>query len=150
MYALKITQTGILLPDILLLKMKVEYIAFDSFGVKSSCVLVTTADCSICIDPGIAEEVNSFPLPLWKRLALVIYYKKKIIAACKKADIITISHYHYDHVIPEPNLYRNKILLVKDPKKNINKSQKGRAAELLPQIKANIKKYCCNWCWWKL
>lgn len=114
--------------------MKIKFIAFDSLGVKSSCVLVETADCKICIDPGIAGEVNSFPLPALKRAALVALYKRKIVKACKEADVVTISHYHYDHHIPAPGLYEGKKLLIKDPERNINKSQRERAAYLLSLV----------------
>lgn len=120
--------------------MKVDYIAFDSFGIKSSCILIETADVKICVDPGIAIETGSFPLSLTKRLALEVKYKRKIKKACKQADVIAISHYHYDHHIPETSLYKNKHLLIKDPKKNINKSQKERASEFLSLVKDKAKK----------
>lgn len=119
--------------------MEIEYLAFDSFGVKSSCIFVKTKDIKICVDPGIAVETNSFPLPLKTRLSLVKKYKKRISLACSKADIITISHYHYDHYQPIKNWYKDKILLIKDPKNYINKSQTGRAAEFLKLIKETAK-----------
>jgi len=47
--------------------MKINFVAFDSLGVKSSCVQVKTKDITITIDPGIADEVDSFPLPRKER-----------------------------------------------------------------------------------
>ncbi len=116
--------------------MKIEFIAFDSFGVKSMCTRVETEDFSIVLDPGVAIETNSFPLPLWKRIYLVEKYKRKIKKACKNSDIIIITHYHYDHHIPEKSdMYKDKILLIKDPKNYINRSQRGRSQEFLKIIK---------------
>jgi len=115
--------------------MRIDYIAFDSLGVKSSCVAIKTNDVRIVIDPGIAMETNSFPLPLSEKLILDRRYKKAIAMACKKADIIVITHYHYDHHIPKADLYKGKRLLIKDPIRNINKSQRERAAYFLNLVK---------------
>lgn len=120
--------------------MEVEYVAFDSFGVKSSCIFLQTKDIAICIDPGIAAEAKSFPLPEIKKQALKIKYKKAIKKACKKADVIVITHYHYDHHIPEASLYKEKHLLIKNPFKEINKSQKKRAEYFLSLVKNKANK----------
>ncbi len=54
----------------------------------------------------------------------------------KKADILIITHYHYDHHNPEyPEMYKGKVVFVKHPTENINKSQKHRAAYFLEKIK---------------
>ena len=67
--------------------------------------------------------------------------RKAIQKAAKEADILVISHYHFDHYTPnfEENLwlkietnsaeeiYSNKTIFAKDPKKNINFSQRRRA-----------------------
>jgi hypothetical protein len=119
--------------------MKVEYIAFDSFGVKSSCVLIETSELSICIDPGIASETGSFPLPRHVKLGLKEKYKAKIARACSKAEVIVISHYHYDHHQPIPGWYKGKTLLIKDPAKEINRSQRVRADYFLQLIRKRAK-----------
>jgi len=118
--------------------MNIEYVAFDSFGIKSMCTSIGTKDCNITIDPGIAWETNSFPLPIVEKGILEQVYTRKIKRACKKSDLIVITHYHYDHYIPEPSLYAKKTLIVKDPYNNINSSQKKRAAEFLPQVNAKV------------
>lgn len=115
-----------------------EFIAFDSFGVKSMCTKIISEDLNILIDPGIAIETNSFPLPLLDRMTLVRRYERKIKNAMKDCDIIILTHYHYDHHIPEGDLYRGKKLLIKHPIENINKSQKNRAKYLLSQVSAEI------------
>ncbi|MDI6639749.1 MAG: MBL fold metallo-hydrolase [Methanocellales archaeon] len=115
-----------------------EFVAFDSFGVKSMCTKIVSEDLRILIDPGIAIETNSFPLPLLDRMMLVRRYERKIKNAVKDCDVIILTHYHYDHHIPEGDLYRGKRLLVKHPTENINKSQKNRARYLLSQVNAEI------------
>lgn len=121
------------------LAMEIEYIAFDSFGVKSSCILATTPDVRICVDPGIAIETGSFPFPRDVKFALMEKYRLRIAKACSKADVVTISHYHYDHHQPIPDWYKGKTLLIKDPQKAINKSQRERANYFLQIVKGIAK-----------
>ena len=119
--------------------MDIDFIAFDSFGVKSMCTSIATKDCRIVIDPGIAYETGSFPCSFAERIRLVGKYEKRIKEACKKADIIIITHYHYDHHIPEAGMYKDKILIIKDPKKNINRSQRKRAEYFLSLVNEKAK-----------
>ncbi|AFK22488.1 hypothetical protein Py04_0901 [Pyrococcus sp. ST04] len=78
--------------------------------------------------------------------------REKIQEYSKKAEIITISHYHYDHHTPffegiyessspeiAKELYSGKILLIKHPMENINHSQKKRAHEFLRHAKRVAK-----------
>ncbi len=121
--------------------MKINYIAFDSFGVKSMCTLVKTNDVTVTLDPGLAWETDSFPLPLVRKAALDAKYMNAIKKACRLSDVIIITHYHYDHHLPgEISLYKDKVLLIKDPENNINKSQKHRSKEFLKSINNKPKK----------
>ncbi len=120
--------------------MKIDYVAFDSFGVKSSCVRVNTKDVSIVVDPGIAYETGSFPLPLIQKAFLDAKYTRAIKKSCQSSDVVVITHYHYDHHLPRLDFYKDKILLIKDTERNINRSQKGRAAELLAIVKGKVKR----------
>lgn len=121
--------------------MEIKFVAFDSFGVKSSCTQVKTRDVTITIDPGIAGEVDSFPFSRVERYNLVLKYGEKIRRACSESDVVIVTHYHYDHFIDsdDKRLYGNKTLLIKHPTKNINKSQRGRAASWLPNAKRIAK-----------
>ena len=105
-----------------------EVVWFDSLGAKSSCLLVKTPDIRILIDPGIAVMHPSFPAP---RQAKIKWYKEgyeAIVKASKKADIIVITHYHYDHFTDfDKDIYFKKKILAKDPNEYINDSQRGRA-----------------------
>ncbi len=47
----------------------------------------------------------------------------------KRANVLTVSHYHYDHHNPDaPSTYRGRLAYVKDSSFHINRSQKGRAS----------------------
>ncbi|WP_087035733.1 MBL fold metallo-hydrolase [Thermococcus litoralis] len=101
---------------------------FDSLGAKSSCVFVKTPDISILIDPGIAIMQPSFPATEEEKIEWLIEGEKAIKKASEKADIIVISHYHYDHYFPSDlDMYKGKTLLVKNPNEYINDSQRERA-----------------------
>lgn len=119
--------------------MKIEYVAFDSFGIKSSCLKIKTEDCNVTIDPGIASETGSFPLTPEEKRYLRRKYETSIREACSSSEVIILTHYHYDHHIPDPELYEGKTLLIKDAKNNVNRSQKGRAERLLTDVKADVK-----------
>jgi predicted metallo-beta-lactamase superfamily hydrolase len=118
--------------------MQLKYVAFDSMGVKSSCFMVETRSNKILVDPGIASEVDSYPLSASERAVLADKYEKDIRNACRQADVIIITHYHYDHHIPDKSLYTGKTLLVKHPTEHINKSQQGRAKTLLDGLNADV------------
>lgn len=99
---------------------------FDSLGAKSSCMLVET-DTSILIDPGAAIMQPSFPASYVKKLFWLEKAGIAIRRANRKAKIIIISHYHYDHFMEDPGFYTGKTLLAKNPNEYINDSQRGRA-----------------------
>jgi predicted metallo-beta-lactamase superfamily hydrolase len=61
-------------------------------------------------------------------------FTKIIWEYAQAADILTISHYHYDHYFPEADFYKGKVLLIKDPNIKISRSQKGRGKEFLKWV----------------
>lgn len=89
-------------------------------------------DVKILIDPGAALGPLRYSLPPSQmeeeRLDIL---SEKVFEYAKAADIMTISHYHYDHYFREAKIYQGKTLLTKDSENNINKSQKERAANFL-------------------
>lgn len=115
--------------------MRFNLVWFDSFGAKSSCTLVETKDVNFLIDPGIAVMQPSFPAPLAKKLWWKEKGKKEIKRAAKNVDVIIISHYHWDHFLPEDlEIYRGKLILAKNPNFYINDSQRKRALEFYSKI----------------
>ncbi|MCL1970014.1 MAG: MBL fold metallo-hydrolase [Candidatus Bathyarchaeota archaeon] len=135
--------------------MHVTPLAAESFGVRSMCTLVQTPDVTILLDPGISVcpwRFNLPPHPL--ELQNIQMLRKKIANAADKAEIATISHYHYDHYTPyfedwivnwtnqtetARQIYQNKTLLIKNTKTDINKSQQERAKTFLKTSIAHAK-----------
>jgi predicted metallo-beta-lactamase superfamily hydrolase len=95
----------------------VAYVAFDSLGVKSMCVRVETPEMVITVDPGVAAEGNTFPLPADKREALLKHYQQAVRESCARSQAVVVSHYHLDHFHPARDavLYGGKSLFARDP-----------------------------------
>jgi hypothetical protein len=117
------------------MKIKVKLICFDSYGVKSSCTSVETPDVSILIDPGAAIMHPTFPAEYEDKVKWLLTGKKAIIRAAENTDIIVISHYHWDHFLPDNlDIYSGKKILVKNPNNYINESQRNRAIEFFENL----------------
>ncbi|OYT26695.1 MAG: MBL fold metallo-hydrolase [Thermoprotei archaeon ex4572_64] len=141
----------------LLEKLDLELVWFDSLGAKSACIAITSSIGKIIIDPGVAEMQPSYPLPIEEKFRLRGRALSKIENACKKAKVIIITHYHYDHhVLPDdPDIksgrefYLNgKLLILKNPNMYINESQWNRArlflTKILQLVNDDLSKYLTN------
>ena len=122
--------------------MKILPLAFDSLGTRSMATFVKT-DIKILIDPSAALGPKRYGLPPHplevKRLEKHI---KTINRYAKKCDALIVTHYHYDHHNPnEPEIFKDKIALVKHPEKKINASQKQRAGYFLSLIQPKILEF---------
>jgi len=107
------------------------------------CTLVETPDVRILLDAGVSLVPNRFGLPPHPtEFRAIAKLRDLIAAAAGEAEIVTISHYHFDHHTPsyqdwlvnwtEANetakqIYQDKIVLVKNPRNKINTSQRHRA-----------------------
>ena len=108
---------------------------FDSLGAKSSSFLVRTKDVSILVDPGVAIMHPSFPASTLEKRCWVKLARKAIKKASFKANIVFISHYHYDHFTDfDKDLYNGKIVFVKNPNEYINDSQRRRAEKFFSHM----------------
>ncbi len=117
--------------------MKISFtpVWFDSLGAKSSCSLIRTPNTTILIDPGIAIMHPSFPASYLDKLKWKQEGANRIRDASRRADIVVISHYHYDHYFPrEMEIYEGKLVLAKNPNEYINDSQRKRAEEFYSRI----------------
>jgi predicted metallo-beta-lactamase superfamily hydrolase len=119
--------------------MKVIPIASDSLGVRSMATYIETRDCKILIDPSAALGPKRYGLPPHQREQEALFNaKNKISETANKCDILTISHYHFDHYDPNEVFYKDKKVFAKDISKNINKSQTQRGK----QFKGNVENLC--------
>jgi len=124
-------------------KIKVTPLAAESFGVRSMCTFVETPDINVLLDAGVSLCPNRFGLlPHPIEFKTIAKLRTRIAEAAEKAEVVTISHYHFDHHTPsfedwvvnwtEANetarqIYQEKTVLMKNPKEKINASQRQRA-----------------------
>jgi hypothetical protein len=118
-------------------------LAAESLGVRSMCTYVETADVRLLLDAGISLCPNRFGLPPHpEEFKTINALRRKIAEAAEKAEVITLSHYHFDHHTPSyedwlcnwtaashtaQQIYQEKTVLIKNPKEKINFSQRRRA-----------------------
>ncbi|NVM52454.1 MAG: MBL fold metallo-hydrolase [Candidatus Helarchaeota archaeon] len=134
-------------------KIVVEPVAAESFGVRSMATFVRTPDTSVVIDPGcsLGQRMRLDPHP--KEYEALLQANQRLIETCKKAEILIISHFHYDHLKPTFTdyhfilsnrelaeiLYTDKIILAKDFRENINTSQRQRGYYFNKFTKNSVK-----------
>jgi len=125
--------------------MKIMPIASDSLGVRSMATYIETKDCRILIDPSAALGPKRYGLPPHnKELEALYKTKEKISEIAEKCDILTISHYHYDHYDPDEGFYKGKKVFAKDISSNINKSQKQRGTDFKEVVENLCDLICCD------
>ncbi|MBS7656957.1 hypothetical protein KEJ33_03435 [Candidatus Bathyarchaeota archaeon] len=120
---------------------KVVPVAFESFGVRSMCTYVETPDIKVLLDAGVSLCPNRFNLPPHPKEYLALKEcRTKMLELAEKADVVTVSHYHFDHHTPSftdwvnhwssaeiaEKIYSGKIVFAKNYKANINPSQRER------------------------
>ena len=124
--------------------MEVQLIGFDSLGVRSMASVVYTDDVSVFIDPAVSLAPWRFSLkPHPLEVKQLKYVASKIYEVAKDVDVIILTHYHYDHHDPGKyipvEIYEGKDVIIKDPRNNINVSQRMRASRFLKLIKDKAK-----------
>ena len=121
---------------------RVVPLAAESLGVRSMCTYVETPDLRILLDAGVSLCPNRFGLPPHPlEFRAIEKARGKIAEAAEGADVVTISHYHFDHHTPSyedwlcnwtraeetaRQIYHGKVVLLKHPKEWINFSQRRR------------------------
>ena len=127
----------------MLRKIKVKPLAAESFGVRSMCTVVQTPDVILLLDAGVSLCPYRFNLPPHPtEFKMIINLRKKIAEAAEKTEVVTISHYHFDHHTPSyedwlvnwteggetaRQIYEGKRVFLKNPREKINPSQRHRA-----------------------
>ena len=124
-------------------KIQITPLAAESFGVRSMCTLVQTPDVTVLLDAGISLCPYRFHLPPHPiEFQTIKTLRKNIAESADKAEVVTISHYHFDHHTPSyedwmvnwteaaetaRQIYQDKKVLMKNPRDKINASQRQRA-----------------------
>jgi hypothetical protein len=121
-------------------EIRVLPLAFESFGVRSMCTFIQTDDLKLVVDPGSALGPRFNLSPHEEEYVALASSRQRILEWARKSDLLTVSHYHFDHYVPNfedwkwiwssaefaEKLYRGKLVLAKDTGSNINLSQRKR------------------------
>jgi len=124
--------------------MEIKLLAFDSFGVRSMSTFIQTNDVLLHIDPSASLAPSRYGLPPHrKEVERLLECGKVIEDFARESEIIVITHYHYDHHDPgyliPLDIYKGKVVYVKNPEEKINRSQMIRAKYFLNLIKPIAK-----------
>lgn len=121
-------------------RIRLAPLAFESLGVRGMATFLETDDLKMVIDPGSALG-SRFKLEPHEREYYALHEsRERILAMSRDVDFLTISHYHFDHFVPNfenreliwsspkmaEALYRDKVILAKDISENVNASQRKR------------------------
>jgi len=134
--------------------MRIIPLASESLGVRSLATFVEASRIKVLTDPGVALGPKRYGLPPAQvEIETLHRMRRKIQGYARRADVVTISHYHYDHHTPffeglyessseeyAGEIYAGKLLLIKHPRENINFSQKKRAWAFLKRAEPIAKK----------
>jgi hypothetical protein len=117
-------------------------LAAESLGVRSMCTLVETSDVRLLLDAGASLCPNRFGLPPHpNEFRAIDECRRKIADAAGRVDVVTLSHYHFDHHTPSfedwltqwteetetaRQIYEGKVILLKNPREMVNYSQRHR------------------------
>lgn len=125
----------------MLRNIRVVPLAAESLGVRSMCTFVETPDVRVLLDAGVSLGPYRFGFPPHpKEYEALSKCRRKIAQAADKAELVTISHYHFDHHTPSytdwfcnwssgeiaQQIYAGKLVFAKSYKSKVNFSQRRR------------------------
>jgi hypothetical protein len=121
------------------------------------CCLIETPELSMLFDAGVSLGLRFGLAPHPREYLALAEARKRIRNFAQKAEVIVISHYHFDHFTPPfksdtvwtwatkeeaVSIYSDKVVLAKDMRENINYSQRKRGwifKSLIGPIAKNIE-----------
>jgi predicted metallo-beta-lactamase superfamily hydrolase len=122
---------------------KIVPLAADSLGVRSMATFVEAAGLGILIDPGVSLAPARYGLPPapeeWEALQRA---RERIRAWALRARVVFVSHYHEDHVTPDPGLYQGRLVLAKDLRRGVEALQSRRARALWQALRGRTDLRC--------
>jgi len=122
-------------------KIEVVPLAFESLGVRSMCTYVETPDIKVLLDAGVSLGPMRFGLPPHpKEYEALKEGRKRMLNVAEKADVVTVSHYHFDHQTPSytdwaynwcsaeiaDRIYSGKLVFTKSYRSYVNFGQRRR------------------------
>jgi len=125
----------------MLKKIRVVPLAAESLGVRSMCTYVETSDVKVLLDAGVSLAPNRLGFPPHPReYQAIAECREKISKAAEEAEVVTLSHYHFDHHTPSytdwfcnwssadvaKKIYGGKLVLLKSYRSMVNFSQRRR------------------------
>jgi len=112
---------------------RVKILSSDSMGVRSLATTVEACGTLIGIDLGASLAPRRYGLPPHElELRRLERALNVAIVHLEESDGVIITHYHYDHYMRmETEAYYGKLLFVKHPELDINRSQRLRAWRFL-------------------
>ena len=125
----------------MLRSIQITPLAAESLGVRSMCTFVETPDVRVLLDAGVS--LGPFRLgfpPHPQEYKALKAARKRIADAAERAELVTISHYHFDHHTPSytdwflqwssdetaRQIYEGKVVLAKSYRDKVNFSQRHR------------------------
>ena len=75
-------------------------LAAESLGVRSMCTYIQTPDIKILVDPGVSLGPRSGLFPHPREYVCLKKCRENIARYSDEADVVTISHYPFDHCTP--------------------------------------------------
>jgi predicted metallo-beta-lactamase superfamily hydrolase len=116
-------------------------LAAESLGVRSMCTFVQTPDVKVLLDAGVSLGPYRFGFsPHPKEYEALKKCRQRISEAADQAEVVTISHYHFDHHTPSytdwflhwsseevaRQIYEGKLVFAKSYRDKVNFSQRHR------------------------
>lgn len=90
----------------------------------------------IVVDPGVALGPRRYGLPPHElELRVRDKLEERVRKFCRKADVLIVTHYHFDHFKLDREIFEDKLCLIKHPSNMINYNQRKRARGLLEEIR---------------
>jgi predicted metallo-beta-lactamase superfamily hydrolase len=109
--------------------MRVMPLAADSLGVRSMATYVEAGSLRLLLDPGAAISPRRYELPpAPEENEALERARDRIDGYARRATLVTVSHYHGDHVSFGIGLYGGRRVLAKDPRRMNDTHQAERGA----------------------
>jgi predicted metallo-beta-lactamase superfamily hydrolase len=119
------------------------------------CTLIETPDVRLLVDPGVSLSFRRGLMPHPREYVALAESRERIARAAERAEVVTLSHYHFDHSTPtfdDPiynfstldvarRIYTDKLILAKQVRRQINPTQRRRGWLLRKTLDRCVKEF---------